>query len=121
MHVLKKSPADKTGLEPGDELVSIADARITKPQDIDAALAPFQGTEKVEVVVRRKKKKETLTAKLVERGDYRGDFLKRQGRGRTGFQAPEWFVYAWAEAGKEPPTRANTKGKVVVIHCYQSW
>jgi len=120
-HVLEKSPAAKAGLAKGDEILSIAGSRITKPEDVDSALAGFSGAEKVEVVYRREKQQATAKAKLMERADYRGDFLKRVARGRTGFKAPEWFVYAWARAGGAAPTRAGTKGKVVVIHCFQSW
>ena len=122
-HVLEKSPAAKAGLEKGDEIISIADRKITKPEDVDAALAGFLGAEMVEVVYRRRDKKQATTAKakLIARADYRGDFLKRVARGRTGFKAPEWFVYAWARAGEAAPTQAGTKGKVVVIHCFQSW
>ena len=38
-------------------------------------------------------------------------------------EAPAWNIYAWenVKKGQEPPTRENTKGKVVVFHCFQSW
>ena len=90
---------------------------------MDAALSGAAAGDKVAVVYRRAKKKATATARLAARRDYRGDFFKSPGRGRTGFKAPDWYVYAWANVrkGKEPPTRKNTKGKVVIIHCFQSW
>ncbi|MCZ6787446.1 MAG: PDZ domain-containing protein, partial [Planctomycetota bacterium] len=121
LHVLKKSPAAKAGLDAGDEILSIAGKRVFKPQDVDAALKEYGGGEKVAIEYRRDKKKTATQAKLIERIDYRGDFLKRRRRGATKFKAPEWFVYAWAQAGKEPPTLTTTKKKVVVIHCFQSW
>ena len=120
-HVLKKSPAAKAGLAKGDELLSIAGKKIEKPQDIDAALASFARKDKVDVEYRRAGQTATVNAKLIARKDYKGDFLKRQTRGKTGFKAPDWFVYAWEQARGEPPTRVNTKGKVVVLHCFQSW
>ncbi len=121
LHVLKKSPAAKAGLETGDEILRIAGKKIEKPQDVDAALASFAGKDKVDVEYRREGQTATAKAKLIARKDYRGDFLKPQTRGKTGFKAPEWFVYAWAQAGDTPPTLAATKKKVVVIHCFQSW
>jgi len=121
LHVLKKSPAEKAGLEAGDEILTIAGEKAHKPQDVDAALREFAGKEKVAIEYRRDKKKAATSAKLIARADYKGDFLKRQRRGATKFKAPEWFVYAWAQAGKEPPTLAAAKKKVVVIHCFQSW
>lgn len=121
LHVLEKSPAAKAGLSAGDEIVSIAGKEVSRPQDVDAALQAYTGGEKVAIEYRRGKEEKTTEAKLIERADYRGDFLKAQRRGATKFKAPEWYVYAWAQAGKDPPTRATTKKKVVVIHCFQSW
>ena len=121
LHVLKKSPAAKAGLEAGDEILSIADKKVYTPPDVDAALKEYAGGEAVAIEYRRDKKKATAKAKLIKRAGYKGDFLKRPRRGETKFKAPEWFVYQWAQAAKEPPTRATTKKKVVVIHCFQSW
>ena len=121
LHLLKKSPAAKAGLETGDEILKIAGKEVFKPQDVDAALKGHDRGDKVAIDYRRDKKKATIHAKLIARADYRGDFLKRQRRGATKFKAPEWFVYAWAQAGDTPPTLAATKKKVVVIHCFQSW
>ena len=120
-HVLKKSPAAKAGLKKGDEILSIDGNKIAKPKDVDAALSGFSGGQKVTVEYRRGETKATANAKLIARGDYRGDFLKRQRRGATKFKAPEWFIYSWAQAGDTPPTLETTKKKVVVIHCFQSW
>ncbi len=121
LHVLKKSPAAKAGLKAGDEIVSIAEKSVSTPPDVDAALKEYAGGESVVIAYRRDKREATGTAKLIKRTDYKGDFLKRPRRGETKFKAPDWFVYQWAQAAKEPPTRATTKKKVVVIHCFQSW
>jgi len=120
-HVLERSPAAKAKLKEGDEIVSIAERKIAKPEDVDAALASYEGGEKVAIAYRRDGKAATAEARLIARADYRGDFLKRQRRGATKFEAPEWFVYAWSKAGESPPTRESTAKKVVVIHCFQSW
>lgn len=118
-HVLKKSPAAKAGLKAGDELIAIAGAKIARPADVGAAVK----AEKLEVRFRRDGREQAVTVKTIERKRYRGDFLKPTPRGKTGFDAPDWHVYAWSglKEGQEPPTRQNTKGKVVVFHCFQSW
>ena len=121
LHVLKKSPAAKAGLKAGDQIISIAEKSVSTPPDVDAALKEYAGGESVVIEYRRDKKEATAQAKLIKRADYKGDFLERPRRGETKFKAPEWFVYQWAQAAKEPPTRATTKKKVVVIHCFQSW
>ena len=121
LHVLPKSPAEEAGLETGDEILTIGGEEVDRPQDVDAALKEFAGNEKVDIEYRRDKKKAATSARLIARADYRGDFLRRQRRGATKFKAPEWYVYAWAQAGKEPPTLAAARKKVVVIHCFQSW
>ena len=50
-------------------------------------------------------------------------YLRPAERKRTGFAAPAWHAFGWVNVarGQQPPTLANTKGKVVVIHCFQSW
>ena len=50
-------------------------------------------------------------------------FLRRASSSATGFEAPSWFAYGWANVKrKEPaPTLESTKDKVVVIHAFQSW
>jgi len=122
-HVLDKSPAKKAGLAIGDEIVSIADSKISKPADVDAALTSSAASDKVAVVYRRGGKEATAHAKLMARGKYKGDFLKPRPRGRTGFKAPAWSAFAWVNVpeGKKPPTLKGSRGKVVVFHCFQSW
>jgi predicted metalloprotease with PDZ domain len=124
LHVLKKSPADKAGLLAGDEIVSIAGTKVTRPQEVDAALKSYKGGEKIAIEYRRADKTATADAKLIKRADYKGEFLKPQRRGATKFKAPEWFMYGWAQTGKDgekPPTLATSKNKVIVLHCFQSW
>lgn len=130
VHVLAKSPAARAGLAAGDVIVRIGDRKRGKkpltPRGVDEALRDTKPDDAVEVLIRRKKKPKPvqveLQVKLIARSAYKGDFLKPRARGATGFKAPEWFAYAWANVkkGKEP-TRAATKGKVVVIHAFQSW
>lgn len=122
-HVLPKSPADRAGLQVGDILTRVSGTRLTKPMELDDALRDLEPGAKIDLKYRRKKKRHSGTATVVERRKYEGDFLKPRGRGSTGFDAPEWFAYAWGNVNKKqkPPTRQNTKGKIVVIHAFQGW
>ena len=43
LHVLKKSPAAKAGLEAGDEILSIAEKNVSTPPDVDEFLYGFVG------------------------------------------------------------------------------
>ena len=59
----------------------------------------------------------------MEQMESRGVVLRGRNRGSTGFKAPGWYAYAWANVpdDAEPPNAQNTSGKVVVIHSFQSW
>ena len=122
-HVLKDSPASSAGLKAGDVLIRVNGRRITDPDDVDKALASAKAGSEVEVTTQRDGKERKATATLIARSAYRGDFMKVQKRGATGFKAPAWYAYAWGNVAKDakPPTRANTKGKIVIIHAFQSW
>lgn len=124
-HVLKKSPAVKAGVKKGDLLLALNGRRLRKAPDVDAILDGLEAGTDVTVTVRRGEEPEReLTAKLVARAKYTGEFLTGQkSRGRTGFKSPGWFGYAWANTSEErpAPTPENTKGKVVVFHAFQSW
>ena len=75
------------------------------------------------VRVTGQKEEQKTSVELIARRSYKGEFLRSRKRGSTGFKAPEWYGFAWAnlEKDEEPPDRANTKDKVVVIHAFQSW
>ena len=122
-HVLPDSPAARAKLQAGDILVSLHGKAIKRAMDVDRALFTVEPGAAVEVTFKRKKKRVSVSVEVMARGDYRGDLLKRHARGETGFPAPPWYAYAWANVGKKekPPTRESTKGKIVVLHTFQSW
>ncbi len=126
-HVLKDSPAQKAKLTDGDVLLEINGKTIRRAPDVDAALRSAGAGDKVDVVYTRKGKKATVKATLVARRAYRGA-LAQQRRGTraggpTGHAMLPWYAYKWANVadGEEPPTPENTKGKVLVLHTFQSW
>jgi len=122
-HVLKKTPAQKAKLHDGDVLVEVAGKKVERAPDVDAALRGKKPGDVVEVAYERKGKKATAKVKLIARKDYEGPLAKRRRRGATGHAMPAWYAYKWANVkkGEEPPTPENTKGKVLVLHTFQSW
>ena len=123
-HVLPDTPAAAVGLRRGNILYQLGDKRIEKVKDIEEALKGLSPGDGVQVLyITPKKKKRKKKVRLIARGKYDGDFLRGRDTAQTGFEAPEWHAYAWGnlEKGQKPPTRQNTRGKVVVIHAFQSW
>ncbi len=116
--VVAKSPAALAGLAAGDVLLSIDGRETRRARDVDAALAGKKPGEEARVAYRRGGKSAEARATLAARPG-RDETRKR---GETGFEAPAWHAYAWANVKKdETPTLESTKGKVVVIHAFQSW
>jgi len=120
--VLPGSPAKKAGIEPGDRLLMLGTKRVATSFDVGPALSSSFAGETVEIAYMRGKKEATAKARLMHRDRYSNDYLKRRRRGEIDFKALPWHVFAWANTrtGKEP-TYASTRGKVVVIHTFQSW
>jgi membrane-associated protease RseP (regulator of RpoE activity) len=123
LHVLPESPASRIGIKRDDVILQIGKTTVGKPEQVDRALRDFKAGDTVDVVFQRGKKNENGTAKLVARSSYRGDIRRGPSRGATGFKAPEWYAYAFGNVTKEQkqPTLAVTKGKIIVIHAFQSW
>jgi membrane-associated protease RseP (regulator of RpoE activity) len=116
--VLPKSPAAAAGLAAGDRLLSIDGKEIRRAADVDAALAARKPGDAVKIAYARGGAKVEARATLVARGAR--DASRKQGE--TGFEAPLWHAYAWANVKEgEEPTFEGTKGKVVVIHAFESW
>jgi membrane-associated protease RseP (regulator of RpoE activity) len=120
-HVLAGSPAEKAGLRAGDRIDSVAGAKMWRPADLDAALHKVAAGKTVNVGYEREDGRTDVPVPLAARASYEGDFLKPVPKGVTGIEAPEWFGHSWGNLapGAQPPTKENTKGKVVVIHAFQ--
>ena len=122
-HVMSKSPAAKAGLEAGDVLIRIGDQPIKRWGDVGKALSGAAPGSKVEITYEREGRSLDATAKLADLGRSKHAFLKRRKRGEVKYRAPAWHAFAWANVpeGEQPPTLANSKGKVVIFHAFQSW
>lgn len=119
--VLPDSPAGAAGLKKGDLIQQIGDVKVRKASDVDAAMKQTQPGRDVTIRFTRGKEAKTATARPIARQSYRSDTLKPRRRGEIGFKAPDWHATSWAGVKGNPPSREATKGKVVVIHAFQSW
>jgi membrane-associated protease RseP (regulator of RpoE activity) len=118
--VVAGTPAAAAGLHAGDRLLSIGGAEIRRAADVDRALAGRKPGDEVRVAYRRGEAAAEARARLAARASV--EALRPRRSGETRFEAPPWHAYAWANAeeGKEPSPE-TTKGKVLVIHAFQSW
>jgi len=118
--VIEGTPAAAAGLRAGDRLLAVDGKEIRRAADVGRALAGKQPGDETRVSFKRGDTVAEAKAKLADRAKCAA--LKPRKRGETGFEAPAWYAYAWANAkeGKEPSPE-TTKGKVVVIHGFQSW
>jgi membrane-associated protease RseP (regulator of RpoE activity) len=116
--VLARSPAEAAGLAAGDRLLAIEGKEIRRAADVDLALAGKKPGDVARVGYARGGARAEARATLAAR-PARDDSRKQ---GETGFEAPPWHAYAWANVKEgEEPTFPGSKGKVVVIHAFQSW
>jgi membrane-associated protease RseP (regulator of RpoE activity) len=118
--VVAGSPAASAGLRAGDRLVAIDGKDVRRAADVDRALAGRKEADEVRVAYRRGDAAGEARAKLAVRGSV--EALRPRKRGETGFEAPPWHAYAWANVGAgKGPSPSSAKGKVLVIHAFQSW
>jgi membrane-associated protease RseP (regulator of RpoE activity) len=115
------TPAAGAGLRANDLLLSIDGKEIRRAADVDRALEGKKPGDEVRVSYRRGETDVAeARAKLAERRSVQA--LKPRKRGETKFEAPAWHAYGWANVEeKNEPSPAAVKGKVVVIHGFQSW
>ncbi|MEM8884155.1 MAG: PDZ domain-containing protein [Planctomycetota bacterium] len=120
---LEGSPAARAGMKRGDVLTAVGPRPVQRHTDIDIALRRWTKGRAVELDFRRGGKKRHLWMTPVPWAKLDHPWLRAASKQRTGFDAPAWHAFAWENVAKgaEPPTRANTRGKVVVIHCFHSW
>jgi len=118
--VIEGSPPASAGLRAGDRLLSVDGKEVSCAADVGRALAGKKPGDEARVSYRRGDAVAEAKAQLADRAKCAA--LKPRKRGETGFEAPAWYGYAWANAEEEKePSPETTKGKVVVIHAFQSW
>ena len=121
--VLENSPAARAGLRAGDHIRQVGERSIARHNDIDRAIEGLEPGAKLKVVYERESERKTVELTLVARRGFKSDLLKGPGRNRVGYKAPAWSAFSWVNVpkGKRKPTLANSRGKVVVFHCFQTW
>ena len=121
--VLKGSPAQKAGLRKGDTLLQVGERKITRHNDIDRAIEGLAAGTELKLRFERAGKQQTVKLKLVKRRGFASKYMRGPGPKRVGFKSPGWSAFAWVNVprGQAPPDASNTRGKVVVFHCFQSW
>ena len=121
--VLKDSSAAKVGLRAGDLILQAGERKVTRHNDVDRAIEGLEPGAKFKIEYERESKKKVVELTLVARRGFASDYFKGPGRKRVGFKAPAWSAFAWVNVpkGKLRPTVINSRGKVVVFHCFQSW
>jgi len=118
---LAGGPAAKAGVRPGDVIRKAGPKAVERHNDVDAALRKWPKGRKIELDLVRGRKK--LSLLLEPAADLDHPYRKAASKEATGFEAPEWHAFGWVNVppNGKPPTRALTKGRVVVIHCFQAW
>ena len=122
--VVPDSPAARAGMKAGDLLLELGGRELEGPAHVDRLLAGAKPGEELAYELRRGRDRvHRGEATLAARAELESEYLTARKRGQTGFRAPDWFGFAWAglEEDAEPPSRAASAGKVVVIHAFQSW
>lgn len=64
--VMPRSPAEKAGLQAGDELIRVAGRAVRRQQEVKLALGPFDAGDEVTVAYRRDGKESSVSLTLVE-------------------------------------------------------
>jgi membrane-associated protease RseP (regulator of RpoE activity) len=131
--VVPDSPAEHAGLAAGDRLLKLGGMPLAQPQELDRLLASRKPGAVVAFEAERdvpapdgaapKRRRVEGEATLVDH-DFRWshEYFRGRKRGELGFAAPEIPAYAWMNVGQDedPPTIAGLRGKVIVIHAFQS-
>lgn len=127
LHVLPDSPASRAQLRVGDVITKVRKKKVSDPFRFDEQFRKAAAGDKVPLTLLRKRgpKDHEMVQEvlLVGRETYpTGLDLYRRERKTTGFRAIPWWVSEWNNVGRdeEPPTLENTRGKVVVLHAFQS-
>lgn len=114
-HVVRGSPADRSGLRAGDRIVGIDGASVTTPGQVSTSVAAHRVGDTVKVELDRTGG--AMSASIVLGARPSSDDLLRMHL--VGAPAPAWTnVVALSGA---PPSVASLRGKVTLIDFWASW
>ena len=115
-HVVRTSPADKAGLQDGDEIVQVDGTPTSSPSEVTRAVAAHGAGDSVAVVVRRGGRSRTMSVTLAPRPST-DDILRMD---YVGTFAPALSGLASA-SGAVPASMNALRGRVAVIEFWATW
>lgn len=114
--VLRRSPADVSGLAVGDVVIAVDDQRVNDPADLSRHIAGLGAGRRASFMVQRGGADRLLAIELGENPGFEGQL-------RLGFidaGAPE-FEHVEVAQGALPPTLEGLRGRVVVLEFWATW
>jgi peroxiredoxin len=114
--VLRRSPADLSGLAVGDVVIAVDDRRVNDPAELSQHIAALGAGRRVSFMVQRAGADRLFAVELGENPGFEGQL-------RLGFVdagAPE-FEHVQVAQGALPPTLEGLRGRVVVLEFWATW
>ena len=114
--VLRRSPADVSGLAVGDVVIAVDDQRVNDPADLSRHIAALGAGRRASFMVQRGGADRLLAIELGENPGFEGQL-------RLGFVdagAPE-FERVEVAQGALPPSLEGLRGRVVVLEFWATW
>ncbi|MDB4941203.1 MAG: thioredoxin family protein [Labilithrix sp.] len=114
-HVVRGSPADRSGIQSGDRIVALDGARITDPSQVTRGVGTHRVGDAVKVDIERRGAASTASVTLAARPS--GDAILRMDL--VGAPAPAWTNVSVLSGA--PSSMENLRGRVVLLDFWASW
>jgi thiol-disulfide isomerase/thioredoxin len=114
-HVVRGSPADKAGVQPGDRIVRVVNAPVVSPREVIEILSTHPEGEVVALVLSRAGHETALSVTLAQFPS--PDEMLRMDH--VGMPAPAWTGIE--PTGGAPASLISLRGRVVVIDFWATW
>ena len=114
--VLRGSPAERAGLQPGDRVLRVGSTPVAQPSEVVHAVSLHRAGERVGLSLLRSGAERLVPVVLASRPDA-DELLKSE---FLGAPAPAWRPLA-SVRGSLPSTLGELRGKVVVLDFWASW